>query len=94
MLSYKISRIVLAVFSLLFIFGEKLLAAEKTTTKPMCSNIGELSCPKGYTPDCPLMYKPSCVFLGTMQLPSCLVVNNNMNFYDYDTSNISCKSKK
>ena len=55
-----------------------------------CSPVGELSCPKGLKPKCPEQYRPSCVFIGNMQLPSCLADNSDDTFYNFDLNKISC----
>ena len=58
-----------------------------------CTPVGELQCPKGFQASCPKQYKPSCIFLGTKQLPSCLADSADDTFYKYNLENISCEKK-
>ena len=69
----------------------KVKIKEKTVAPPMCSNTGEISCPKGYKLNCPKQYKPACVFVGTSQLPACLADSADNTFFSYDLNKISCQ---
>ncbi len=58
-----------------------------------CTPVGQLECPQGFSPDCPKQYKPSCVFVGTMQLPACLADGTDTTFYSYSLDKIKCQKK-
>lgn len=66
---------------------------EKEQKPATCTPVGELQCPKGYKANCPKQYRPSCVFVGTKQLPSCLADSADDTFYKYNLENISCEKK-
>ncbi len=69
-------------------------AKDKEAPKPNCTNVGELKCPKGFSPSCPEQHKPSCVFAGSMQYPACLADSGDNTFYSYKLDKISCKKSK
>ena len=87
------------IYSLLFLLNRsechaKIKAKEKDVIIPMCSQIGEIACPKGYKLSCPKQYKPSCIFVTNKQLPACLADNAEGNpFYSYRLDKISCEKK-
>ena len=70
-------------------FNEK----KKITVSAECSTAGELNCPKGFIASCPKQYKPSCVFVGTKQMPACLADNADNTFYSFDLNKITCEKK-
>ncbi len=80
---------------LVFVAQEACFAKQKEKEqKPaLCTPVGELQCPKGYKANCPKQYRPSCVFLGTKQLPACLADNADGTFYKYNLDNITCEKK-
>ena len=78
-----------------FIFVNASFAKDKNEgPKPICSNVGDIKCPKGFQPSCPEQHKPSCVFAGTMQFPACLADSADNTFYSYKLDKISCKKSK
>ncbi|MBI2996468.1 MAG: hypothetical protein HYY52_07185 [Candidatus Melainabacteria bacterium] len=64
------------------------------TQLPVCTQIGEIHCPKGFKPTCPKQYKPSCVFVGNMQLPACLADSYDDTAFDFHLDKISCQKGK
>ena len=70
-------------------FNEK----KKVTVSAKCTDAGDLNCPKGFQATCPKQYKPSCVFVGTKQLPACLADNTDNTFYSFDLNKITCEKK-
>ena len=79
---------------LFFLLPETSYAKLKEQKAPTCTPVGELQCPKGFKANCPKQYKPSCVFLGTKQLPACLADNADGTFYKYNLDNITCEKKQ
>ncbi len=78
-----------------FSFGKKKEIKESIPetipgTKPTCDNAGKVGCSEGLQPLCPKDHKPSCVFVGTMYLPSCLANSSDNTFFSYKLNNISC----
>lgn len=64
---------------------------EQLNEKPTCTATGQLQCPGKLKPTCPKQHKPSCVFLGTMQLPSCLADSADNTFFSYKLDKITCE---
>lgn len=66
-------------------------AETSTPPKPTCSPTGTITCFKGFKPNCPQGYSPSCVFVGTKQLPACLEDSKEGQVaYNYYLDKISC----
>ncbi len=72
----------------------KINEKEKVPVFAECNTIGELNCPSGFKANCPKQYKPSCVFVGTKHLPSCLADNADDTFYSFDLKKITCEKTK
>lgn len=86
----------IAFFSISFLFSEtkaKIEVKEKEVSIPICSSIGEIGCPKGFKANCPKQYKPSCVFVGTKQLPACLADSADTTSFSYRLDKITCEKK-
>ena len=70
----------------------------KTKEKPVpiasCDGSGQIGCPKGFKPNCPSQYTPSCIFVGTKYLPSCLADNADDTTFRYRLDKIVCKKGK
>ena len=62
--------------------------------KPTCSSVGQINCPPGSKPTCPKQYTPLCIFVGTMQLPSCLASGSDMTFYNFNLNKVGCEKSK
>ena len=60
---------------------------------PSCTSVGELQCTKGFKAICPKQHKPTCIFIGTMQLPACLADSADDTFFSYNLNNITCEKK-
>ena len=67
---------------------------EIETVIPSCTSVGELQCAKGFKAICPKQHKPTCIFVGTMQLPACLADSADDTFFSYNLNNIVCKKNK
>ena len=62
--------------------------------KPSCTAAGDLGCPKGFKPFCPSDFQPTCIFVGTRQLPACLDKKNDGGKFEFYLDRIKCEKSK